>query len=763
MATSRWIRVCPALGLLACAACLQPAEVVRLERPTRVAVAVITDEVHRKAVLPAPAALCERLDAALGARNLVPSHLPEAALQEFSRVRDTTRRLELLAAAVPEAEALLLVETQVVFYSQLAGSYRWTVYVRLSLAEPGAAAAALGQSLDLPVILTFAHQREAEALAAAGEALAARVGALCDDYFGGRLQPGRAIPLPAGAPAAPTTTRAASKTDAIYFVLVDRFANGDRANDGAVDPLDPAGWHGGDLQGVRAHLDELEALGVRSLWLSPVSLSRAADFHGHGAFHGYWVEDLGRVDPRFGGEAALAALVAEAHRRGMRVLLDWVVNHVGYDAPLTRERPDWFHRAGSIRRWDDPEELVRGEVHGLPDLAQEHPEVYAHLRDQARRWLVEHGVDGFRLDAVKHVGLEFWGRYNRELAALKPGLTLLGEHYDGSPRAVDEVWRRGAFTHMFDFPLAFALRDVFCAGRPAGLLGAVLADDRLYTDPLRLVTFVDNHDMPRVRTACGGDLERVTAALTAMLSLRGTPCLTYGTEAGLEGGEEPHNRGDMRFGAPEAAGLAARLRSLLALRAAHPALRQGATRSLAYADGVLAVLRALPDEAFLLLVNSAPGAREFSLPEGLGAGRAWDALGGGPCPGTLRLPAGGVGLVRLEPATPGAFAVHAAPPAARAVDIQVRGCSLRGGEELLVVGSPPELGGWRPAGGLGPLLARGADLEGRVSLPASQVYAYKLVVRGQDGRERWQEGENRFLFVPPGAGPLRLAIDCLQS
>jgi len=760
MATTRRTLLPVCLGLLGLAACLRPAEVVRLDRPTRVAVAVVMDEVHRKAALPAPEELRARLDAALAERNLVASHLPEAALADFGRVRDTTRRLELLAAAEPQAEALLLVETQVVFYSQLSGSFRWTVYAKLSLAERGAEAAALGQSLELPVVLSFAHQREPAALTAAAEALAKRVGSLADDYFGGRLEPGRAIQAPA-----PAAAPGAAGADAIYFILVDRFANGEPANDRGVAPADPAGWHGGDLQGVRARLDWLQAPGVKSLWLSPVFQGRAADFMGHGAFHGYWVEDLGRVDPRFGGEGALRALVAEAHRRGLRVLLDWVVNHVGYEAPLVAERPAWFHHEGTIQDWDDPVQLVRREVHGLPDLAQENPEVHAHLLSAARRWLVELEVDGFRLDAVKHVGLDFWGRYNHELASLRPGLTLLGEHYEGSPRAVDEVWRRGAFTHMFDFPLAFALRDVFCDGRPAGLLGAVLADDRLYTDALRLVTFVDNHDVPRVRTACGGELERVARALTALLSLRGTPCLNYGTEVGLQGGPEPQNRGDMTFSAPEADGLRALIARMLALRAAHPALVRGATRSLLYQDGLLAVLRALPDEAFVLLVNSAGARRDFALPEALAASRVRDALTGEPASARSGLAAGEVRLLRLEPATPGAFAAFARPGTgpARAVDIQVRGAALGGGETLLVVGNPPELGGWQPAGGLGPLSPRGDALCASVALPTSQVYAFKLVVRGVDGRERWEQGENRFVYVPEGAGPLELTLEARQG
>jgi len=189
------------------------------------------------------------------------------------------------------------------------------------------------------------------------------------------------------------------------------------------------------------------------------------------------------VDPRFGTVAELGELTRGLHRRGMRLVLDLVVNHVGYDAPILRERPEWFHRFGTIRNWNDPLELVTHEVHGLPDLAQERPEVYAFLRDAGKLWVDRLGIDGYRLDAVKHVPLEFWRRFNGELRATHPRFMLLGELYEGAPEAVAHVQRAGAFTHMFDFPTAFALRDVFCGRRPVGRLGAVLSSRRLAPTP----------------------------------------------------------------------------------------------------------------------------------------------------------------------------------------------------------------------------------------------------------------------------------------
>ena len=548
------------------------------------------------------------------------------------------------------------------------------------------------------------------------------------------------VPPPSlpGPPEAPRRDRAAEPPaidDAIYFALVDRFANGDPANDGAVDRSDPQAWHGGDLAGLTARLDHIHDLGFRTVWISPVFKSRQEKFHEWGAFHGYWVEDPRAIEPRFGDEDALRALSDGLSDRGMRLIMDVVYNHVGFDAPLTEARPDWFHHNGGIEDWDDPVEAVTHDVHALPDLAQEHPEVYAFLRDASLGWIQRARPDGFRIDAVRHMPADFLARIGADLkAAAGDDFTLLGEMFEGDPVKLAATWRAGDFDAVFDFPLHYAMVDTFCRGAPAGRLASTLSADRHHEDPRRLVTFLDNHDLPRVVSACGGDLAAVERALAFQLTARGTPCVTYGTEAALEGAEEPHNRADMRF---DHLPLAPAIRDLLALRRAHPALTGGRDRLLHLDDEVFAYARIASEEAVIIALNTADGPRALALPPDLARGAAVEVLYGevGPAPRApgLTLQAGALVIAALTPPAP-----YPAPTALGAARLTLTASAPRGpGDALALVGAGPELGNWDPS--KAPTFAEGALA---LDYPVGAVLDAKLVIRRADGSVTWQEGAN---------------------
>ncbi len=554
----------------------------------------------------------------------------------------------------------------------------------------------------------------------------------------------------------------AGSGDAIYFAMVDRFANGDPANDGQIDLSDPAAFHGGDLQGVIDRLGDLQEMGVGTIWLSPIFAMRTEKFFGHGAFHGYWVEDFGRIEPRFGDEALLKALSDELHRRGMKLVLDIVLNHVAMDSPRVRAQPDWFHGRGPLEDWNDPIQLTTHDVHGLPDLDQSNPEVYDDLLKTSLKWIALARPDGFRLDAVKHISNDFWARYNGAiLEATSPDFLLLGEVLDGDPRQIAQTQRDGKFNAMFDFPLYFALIDVFCRGQSPAKLGAVFSSDRIYDRPETLVTLLDNHDLPRVASDCGGDLDKVRQALTFQLTARGTPVINYGTEAALEGAREPDNRGDMRFGTQP---LRPHIQKLLELRAAHPSLRTGAPLLLFASDKLLIYARIAEGEAAIAAVNASDEAHDFALPPELARARIADALSGQQVPaGAIFLPPHSTRLFLLQPGAPQGFAALAAQARAqwkhgtrqREVRFQARGLDLRAGEAAFIVGSGLEMGVWKPENGLGPL-----DREGRLTahLPIASAYELKLVVRAADGQVRWADGANTALFVPEGEGALDVTL-----
>jgi glycosidase len=657
--------------LLLLAACVTARPVQRASEPTPVALLVLVDDDETRRVGPVPESVAAGVVAALAERNLQPTMLPPTDGALAAR-RSTSARLQHLAAS-SQAPVLVLVETKARFYSLLNGRFRWELHAVLTMARRGATADATTHVLDFPVFLDFDHQREPDALEYGRRKLVDEVGRLADDFL---------------APAAAKSTRAASK-EAIYFVMVDRYRNGDRTNDADADPADPQAFHGGDLQGVLDGLDEIQALGFTTVWLSPVFAMRTAKFEGHGAYHGYWVEDLTRVEPRFGDERLLRRLSDELHARGMKLLLDVVLNHVANDAPLARARPDWFHREGGITDWDDRHQLENGDVHGLPDLAQENPAVFEHLVAASRRWIDAVRPDGFRLDAVKHVPLAFWARYNDAIRAhAGPDFMLLGEDLDGDPARLDRTLREGRFTALFNFPLYFAAIDVFCKGAHPGRIGAVLEAEGARRGPLPYVNLVDNHDLPRLASACGGDLEKARRALDFMLVAPGIPSVSWGTEHLATGEREPHNRTDWAPGGRWQGAI----RDGLATR-----------RSLA---GAAVAFTGLDEAALTISYEN----RAFRIGPGTFAANAPERRAFAGATTTVRLAARPDGL-----------------------------------EEVRLTGLGEGLGAWGFERGVR-FEDDGAGLAAEAPMQAGGVYQFKLVGRAR-GRDVWEGGRDRFLFA----------------
>lgn len=267
---------------------------------------------------------------------------------------------------------------------------------------------------------------------------------------------------------------------------------------------------------------------------------------------------------------------------------------------------------------------------------------------------------------------------------------LLGELLDGDPGSVSRVWREGRFTAMFDFPLGFAIADVFCRGEPPAKLAAVLSNDRRYPDPSRLATLVDNHDLPRIITQCGGDLEKTKQALSFLLAMRGTPSLIWGTEVGLQGEKEPENRQSMRFSEHP---LREHIAQWMQLRAQSLALKSGAALPVAVGPSSLVIARIAPDGTTVHV-------------------RVED------------------GKVSLLPAPHSSLAlVEQWRTGSRKVQVTISG---RG----LVVGSGPELGDWDRK------KARALPLT--LELPEWGVFEFKRIIDGD-----WESGPNQVLFVAP--------------
>ncbi len=396
----------------------------------------------------------------------------------------------------------------------------------------------------------------------------------------------------------------------LYFVILDRWANGDGANDDKVDLGNPGGWHGGDLKGLTQQLDEIASLGATAIWITPVvkqidycppsqapvGIAVPGGWFEHCGFHGYWADDFTRLDPHFGSEADLKALVDAAHARGMKVLLDVVYNHVGYDASYTRDAATkgWIR----TRPVECAEDALHCQVGGLPDLRTELPEVQDYLLAAHLGLAQRVGLDGFRLDTVKHVEHEFWRRHRAATRErLGPGFFLLAEVWGGSATVLEEYFADDEMDAGFDFTFKGSCESfVQGKGRTVAFASYLEKRHKVHQGHL-LAHYLSSHDEPMALANLGGDKQAFKLCAALQMTSAGIPTIYYGEEVARGGSAWPLNRGDMPWGkraVQPGKGLArdedmrAYYRRLIELRRANPALSAGTFRKLS-ADSDLLV------------------------------------------------------------------------------------------------------------------------------------------------------------------------------
>jgi len=445
-----------------------------------------------------------------------------------------------------------------------------------------------------------------------------------------------------------------SRDDVIYLIMPDRFADGDPSNDqpagsdGVYDRSQAKAYHGGDLRGIRQHLDYLHDLGVTAIWLTPVWKNTDSDYHG------YHVVDFYALDDHMGSMQEYQALVAEAHRLGMKVLIDYVVNHTGPNHPWANDppTPTWFHGTpahhlepaytfkGLVDPHASPREYLatlNGWFAGkLPDLNPDDPELATYLAQNAMWWTETAQLDGFRLDTFPYSTRQFWSGWHERLRQIYPRINSVGEVWDGDT-TITSFFEGGrkqfdgidtGLASVFDFPLCFALRDVVIKGEPMEKIIEVLRHDELYPHPETLVTFIGNHDDRRFVGEKGSNRAKLKAALALLLTLRGIPQIYSGDEIGMPGDDDPDNRRDFPGGfpgdarnaftasgrTPEEQDVFTYVQSLLALRKAHPALRTGKQWHIGWDESYYAFLRELPEEKLLVVYNNSSSSRKLSIP-----------------------------------------------------------------------------------------------------------------------------------------------------
>ncbi|WP_405834715.1 pullulanase-type alpha-1,6-glucosidase [Streptomyces sp. NBC_01176] len=423
----------------------------------------------------------------------------------------------------------------------------------------------------------------------------------------------------AAAPARHDDTR-----EQFYFVMPDRFANGDTANDRGgltgsrlstgYDPTDKGFYQGGDLKGLTRRLDYIKGLGTTAIWMAPIFKNQPVQGTGTDAsagYHGYWITDFTRVDPHFGTNKDLETLISKAHAKGMKVFFDVITNHTadvvdyaeksyGYlskgafpyltkdgkpfddedyadgtrtfpsvgagsfprtpTVPAEKKNtkvPSWLNDPAMYHNRGDStytgESTTYGDFSGLDDLWTERPEVVSGMEKIYERWVGDFGVDGFRIDTVKHVDMPFWTQWATALDRYaaergRKNFFMFGEVYSADTSVTSPYVTQGRLDATLDFPFQDAARSYASQGGSAKKLASVFGDDYKYTtdkaNAYEQVTFLGNHDMGRIGSFLkqddpkGTDAELVKKDRLAnelMFLSRGNPVVYYGDEQGFTG------------------------------------------------------------------------------------------------------------------------------------------------------------------------------------------------------------------------------------
>jgi glycosidase len=355
--------------------------------------------------------------------------------------------------------------------------------------------------------------------------------------------------------------------DFIYLLMPDRFSNGDVKNDRVAGMRDQTlnrdsiyHRHGGDLQGVINHLDYLQGLGVTAIWMTPVLENNMPDR----TEHGYAITNHYNIDPRLGTRDTYKKLSDELHKRGMKLVQDGVYNHTGLYHVTVQDKPvkDWLHEWPVYTNtnyrdvtWMDPHGNEAEKIRMadgwftpmMPDL--NHSNVYmSNYLIQHALWSVEEfGVDAWRIDTYIYCDLEFMNRCNAALLNEYPNLHLFGECWvTGTMNQAYFVENNFNTSFKSNLPGATDFQTTFNivasmqnANDGLNRFYSMLGNDFAYKDPMKLVTFLDNHDMTRFYTQVGEDLDKYKIGLGWLLTTRGIPQLYYGDEVLMKGATQP--------------------------------------------------------------------------------------------------------------------------------------------------------------------------------------------------------------------------------
>lgn len=481
------------------------------------------------------------------------------------------------------------------------------------------------------------------------------------------------------------------RDEVMYFVFVDRFNDGNPANNGPATPnvQKPADYQGGDYAGVTAKINAnyFNDLGVTLLWLTvPMNNTDESgkavdpnDSHLYSAYHGYWPKDLEQTEGRFGTMAELKALVDAAHAKKIKVILDYAMNHVHTSSAVYQQHQNdgWFWPnqnpnnasqncvCGQGCSWDALQERERCWFTSyLPDFNFKNQAARDFSVSNAIWWLQQTGADGFRLDAVKHIDKSWLysvrARAISEIETVtKQHVYMVGETFTGNRDLIKEYVSPSLLDGQFDFPLRNnILRAVLIkSDKMSDLRAFVDGNDNFYGPSAIMSTFIGNHDVPRAINFANGwndewyggannawtnqpglpsgtaAFEKLAVAFGVIYTLKGIPLMYYGDEIGLPGGGDPDNRRFMQWTGYSAGQqlLLDRVKKLGAARAAHPSLRRGARTTLVVNDDVWAFKVTSGSDTTCVVLNRSDGSQNIGSLSGC---PTKDAIGGGTFSGS---------------------------------------------------------------------------------------------------------------------------------
>lgn len=521
------------------------------------------------------------------------------------------------------------------------------------------------------------------------------------------------------------------RQETIYFIVVDRFHDGDPANNEGPNPelYDPEGkdwgkYWGGDLQGVIDKLDYLKDMGVTAVWLTPLFEQVEALFVEQAAIHGYWTKDFKRLNPRFIGkgdnpsinqtqetkDTIFDKLVDELHQRKMKLVLDIVCNHSNPDfsgkkgelyddgvkiADFNEDKNNWYHHYGEVQNWEDEWQVQNCELSGLATFNENNIAYRSYIKSAIKQWL-DRGVDALRVDTVKHMPIWFWQEFTADILTHRPDVFIFGEWIYSDPRndlSVEFVNESGMT--ILDFGLCVAIREVLGQGAEAGfqLIQDVLDLDHRYYGATELITFIDNHDMPRFQSL-NADRQILRLAICLIMTSRGIPCLYYGTEQYLhddtDGGNDPYNRPMMEQWDTDSQ-IYRDIRLLSGLRRLNPAISMGSHWQKYLTADVYCYVRRYHDSVVFVAMNRGDSLTVEAVDTELPDGEHTEVLSRRK----FEVKEGMLYNLELDSQQVMIFSrVGERVKAKTIVRAQLNNVKTQPGEIIVVVGDCPELGNW---------------------------------------------------------------------